>query len=293
VHSLGTSPATEVHHHLRAGGRVLLAEDDLSNQLFARHLLERDGWHVEVAQNGHEAVAAFASGLYDAIVMDCEMPGMDGYRAAAEIRYREGRRHTPIIALTAHDSHSDRARCLAAGMDDCIVKPPTPAALEAALERAVAGTSPLPATPAPEDVPAPPTSSAPVLDRSRLELVCGVDPAVGLRLADVFTSSARERIAHLATAEAHGDVETIRQLTHTLKGSSAAIGATRMEQASARLGKAAASGLADEISACHAELEAAFALTETELKETTRGVTRAQDRPSSQGPYDSPEAGHR
>lgn len=282
VDSLGSDESPPAHHAARAGCRVLLAEDDASNQLFARHLLERDGWQVEVAENGHEAVAAFASGLYDAIVMDCEMPGMDGYRAAAEIRYREGRRRTPIIALTAHDSKSDRARCLAAGMDDCIIKPPTLAALEAALERAISGITPLAGADAvPSQAPALQAELAPILDPSRLELVSGINPAVVLRLVDVFTSGTRERIAHLATAEAHGDVLTIQKLTHTLKGSSAAIGATRMEQASDRLSKAAAGGRTDEMSLRHAELEVAFALTEAALTETTSEVTRAQDRTSS------------
>ena len=117
--------------------RVLLAEDNPVNKKVAVRLLEKRGHSVVTAGNGIEAVAAFERQPFDAVLMDVQMPEMDGLEAAAEIRVRE--RHTgariPIIAITAHAMPGDRERCLKAGMDDYILKPIQPAELFAAIER--------------------------------------------------------------------------------------------------------------------------------------------------------------
>ncbi len=105
--------------------RVLLAEDSPTNQKLVINLLERWGHQATVAQNGREAVAACAAGSFDLVLMDVEMPHMDGYEATAAIRAREqhGDRHLPIIAMTAHAMQGDRERCLNAGMDGYLPKP--------------------------------------------------------------------------------------------------------------------------------------------------------------------------
>jgi CheY-like chemotaxis protein len=103
---------------------VLVAEDIPLNQALAIHVLERCGCQGEVAASGIEALAMFAKRRYDAVLMDCQMPQMDGYTATAELRRREdGRRRTPIIALTANAIDGDRERCFESGMDDYISKP--------------------------------------------------------------------------------------------------------------------------------------------------------------------------
>ena len=108
-------------------GSVLVAEDNPVNQRLALRLLERMGCRAEVAGNGHEVLAALSKRSFDLILMDCQMPGMDGFEATAQVRSREGpSRHTPIIAMTAHAMESDHERCLAAGMDDYISKPIRP-----------------------------------------------------------------------------------------------------------------------------------------------------------------------
>jgi CheY-like chemotaxis protein len=104
--------------------RILLAEDNKVNQILARRLLENRGHGVVIVDNGLAAVAAAESGGIDLVLMDVQMPEMDGLEATKEIRRREppGRR-IPIVAMTAHAMKSDQERCLAAGMDDCIFKP--------------------------------------------------------------------------------------------------------------------------------------------------------------------------
>jgi len=104
--------------------RLLVVEDSPVNQVVAVRTLERLGCECDVAADGHEALEALASRTYDAVMMDCQMPGMDGYEATAQLRRRErdGRR-TPVIAMTAHAMKGDAERCLAAGMDDYIAKP--------------------------------------------------------------------------------------------------------------------------------------------------------------------------
>jgi two-component system sensor histidine kinase/response regulator len=143
---------------------ILLVEDNTVNQRLATRLLEKLGYQVSLASNGQEAVEAVTNGSYEAILMDCQMPEMDGFEATKIIRAREKQTrsklsprssvlspqdselrtpnselfHIPIIALTANAMHGDRERCLAAGMDDYLAKPLNPQELKAILERWVA-----------------------------------------------------------------------------------------------------------------------------------------------------------
>jgi CheY-like chemotaxis protein len=104
---------------------VLLAEDNAVNQKLATRLLQKMGHQVTVAANGEEAVRAYAAGRFDVILMDVQMPEMNGFEATAHIREHEQRtgEHVPIVALTAHAMQGDRDRCLDAGMDDYLSKP--------------------------------------------------------------------------------------------------------------------------------------------------------------------------
>jgi CheY-like chemotaxis protein len=120
-------------------GTVLLVEDNKVNQLVGSKVLGNLGYRFDIANNGLEAVAAYESGTYDAILMDCQMPEMDGYEATAAIRRLEqGGIRTPIIAMTAAAMEGDREACIAAGMDDFVTKPVRLEIVAAVLERWVA-----------------------------------------------------------------------------------------------------------------------------------------------------------
>jgi PAS domain S-box-containing protein len=123
---------------------VLVAEDSQINQIVAARVLERCGCRVEVVGDGSEALRALATRHYDAVLMDCQMPDVDGYDATAELRRRErGVRHTPVIAMTAHAMDGDRERCINAGMDDYLTKPVRHADVISALRRWIPTEPPL------------------------------------------------------------------------------------------------------------------------------------------------------
>jgi CheY-like chemotaxis protein len=119
------------------------------NRVVAVSMLERGGFHVHSVNDGREALDALSMSSYDAVLMDCQMPNLDGYEATRELRRREGdARHTPVIAMTAHAMDADRERCNAAGMDDYLTKPVRAQVLTATLERWTQSAAPAPAEPA-------------------------------------------------------------------------------------------------------------------------------------------------
>ena len=126
---------------------VLVVEDSPVNRVVATRVVERCGYQVNAVNNGQEALDALSARHYDAILMDCQMPELDGYAATREIRRREGSdRHTPIIAMTAHAMNGDRERCLDAGMDDYVSKPVRAQTLVEVLRRWIPDEDPSPPT---------------------------------------------------------------------------------------------------------------------------------------------------
>jgi CheY-like chemotaxis protein/HPt (histidine-containing phosphotransfer) domain-containing protein len=206
-------------------GMILLVEDNKMNQLVGSKVLAKLGYAFEVANHGGEAVTAIQERHYDAVLMDCQMPEMDGYQATAEIRRIEGNgRRTPIIAMTAAAMDGDRDLCLAAGMDDYITKPVRLETVAAALER-WAGR---PAPDGPEAaLPAPPGSPSP-LDQAQIELLRSLDDGEGAVLAEIIDQYLAQTVEgrnDLARVTGEGDAQGLVQVAHKLRGASANVGA--------------------------------------------------------------------
>ena len=237
-------------------GSLLLVEDNAMNQLVATRVLGKLGYDVEVAGNGLEALEALARAEFDAVLMDCQMPEMDGYAATQELRRREGEaRHTPVIAMTAAAMEGDREQCIAAGMDDYVTKPIRPETLREALERWIVPDAEVEAGPEPEPVsePVASLSGAAELDEERLALLRELDDGDGALLAllaEEFTAEASRQVGVLREAVAEGDPEAVERAAHSIKGSSANLGATRLCELSTRLegfGRARALGEAPSL----------------------------------------------
>ncbi|MGH7321208.1 MAG: response regulator [Candidatus Rokuibacteriota bacterium] len=231
--------------------RVLLAEDNLINQQVAVGILAKFGCQVEVAASGREALECLARSPYDVVFMDCEMPEMDGYAATAEIRRREGPvRRVPIVAMTAHALAGAREKCLAAGMDDYISKPVEVPAIETVLRRWV---RPGPSTSAASLVEASPPASpeAPAgLDPERLAqlraiLVTGGGASVFAAVVEAFVTDTAERLGALRQAVSRGDTQAAQQIAHTLRGSCANLGASRMAEVAQALERMAGETMAE------------------------------------------------
>jgi PAS domain S-box-containing protein len=193
--------------------RVLVAEDNAVNQRVAVRQLQKLGYTADVVGNGLEALDALERTPYDLILMDCQMPEMDGYRATAEIRRREvaGRR-TPIVAMTANALEGDRERCLAAGMDDYIPKPVREAELASALLRWLPD----------EDVPIDPSAIKGLreIDDGRDDLLREV---IGL-----FAGETPPRVAAIVAAAQTGDTEALWRAAHALRSGAANLGAVHV-----------------------------------------------------------------
>ncbi len=220
--------------------RILLAEDSLVNQKLAVGLLERQGHSVAVANNGREAVAALETGEYDLVLMDVQMPEMDGLEATAAIRHREQQtdRHVPIIAMTAHAMKGDRERCLAAGMDEYIAKPIRAHRLFDTIDALVGDREG--ESPPPEEEPGG-ESGRIFRFEDALAAVKGDEELLRV-VVETFLAEAPRLMQEIRNALAAKDPAALRIAAHTLKGSIRYFGSTRAFDLAFRLESLGRSG---------------------------------------------------
>ncbi len=250
------------------GLRILVAEDNVVNMEVARVMLGNLGCQVEVAANGAEAVSRFKLRDFDAVLMDCQMPLVDGYEATRRIRKMESgsSNHVAIIALTANALAGDRDKVLAVGMDDYLAKPYDQQALCDVLiratgdERRASGAVPAPRRNDPDDdAPAADTrtnrSDGDCIDENILDEIRALQrdgqPNVLKRITETYLSSTEALMVDLDTAVAAGDAVGLAEAAHSLKSSSANVGATQVVALCAEL---EAMGCATEIDAADVKL---------------------------------------
>jgi len=221
---------------------VLVVEDNRVNQTLARRILEQRGHQVTMAENGRQALEALDRGRFDVVLMDVQMPVMNGLEATARIRAREqgGDRHVPIVAMTAHAMRGDRERCLEAGMDGYLVKPIQADEMIAALER-FAGNGQ-----ADESVETSGESANLADARTAMLDHLGGDLALATELAQIFLEDRDAMVAGIERAIVANDGEGLRIAAHTLKGAVGNFGATAVAAAALRLEKIGASGALQE-----------------------------------------------
>jgi PAS domain S-box-containing protein len=258
----------------RSRNRILLAEDNLVNQKVAVRLLEKLDYRVHIVADGHAVVAAWQSGNFDLILMDCQMPEMDGYEATRTIRRLEdGKNHIPIVALTAHAMKGDEEKCRAAGMDDYLPKPIDRAKLEACLDRLLPGTGTTGSMRAIKDTSIgtdtamvsveesgdsssdPGQPHCPVDWPALLESIDG-DAGFARELVEAFIGTGERELAAIAVALGTGDAAAMYASAHSLKGASSNLRASAATSAAALLEAAAGSGESAQIAGLAEKLRA-------------------------------------
>ena len=245
--------------------RVLLAEDGMVNQKVIVDLLEQRGHHVTLVNNGREALAAVDNGAFDLVLMDVQMPEMDGLEATRMIREREKTTggHIRIAAMTAHVMQGDRERCLEQGMDDYLPKPIRAGQLYDVVENNVSSDSA--------------SQSEPGVDGGALDWQGALDQVGGNEamlgeLAGLFVTEYAKHLEEMKRAIGHGDCSLLRRAAHTLKGSAAIFHADPTVEAALRLENMAHEGDLEDVDKALARLEREAGALLPALKEKAAAV---------------------
>ncbi len=273
------------------GAHLLLAEDNVINQEVAVGILSAEGISVDVANNGREAVEKAGLKPYDAVLMDMQMPEMDGYEAARRIREDSTLADLPIIAMTAHAMEGDREKCLDAGMDDYVTKPIDPKQLFAVLGKWVevsedprADTGP---PPSPEKPAAAGHSSLEGFDvEDALDRLRGNKLLYKKLLGDLAGNHSRD-CEHIEEAVKAGDLATARSIAHTLKGIAGNLSAREVHPAAAAMESAltsSAQGTADvDLEDCLVKLDKALDRAVATIRTNLSGAGDARRAPAPHG----------
>jgi len=243
--------------------RILIVEDNIVNQNVALHQLQKIGYLADAADNGRLALDAIRRGSYDLIFMDCQMPVLDGYETTRELRRIEGTaRHTWIVAMTAHSLEGDRAKCLAAGMDDYLSKPVKTEDLRGALER-YRGIREIE-----EEVRT--LAGPPAIDLHLLagfrDLEADSGEAILSKLIDLFLENTPAVLVEARSAVSSHATPQLARAAHTLKGSCSNFGAERMRGACSQLEHLAGQGSLEGASELLDNLEKEFSYVRLALE---------------------------
>jgi len=239
---------------------ILIVEDNIINQKVAVRQLQNLGYRADAVANGLEAVEALGRIPYDVVLMDCQMPVMDGYEATGEIRRREGQnKHTIIVAMTANALKGDREKCLAAGMDDYISKPVKSEKLVEILQRVFAE---------PGNVEKPDSSAAekpsPPVDLVRLHDAMGDEVD---EILDIYLTQMAESLERLEVAIANANAAEVDLIAHNCAGTSANCGMIAVAQPFRELEEMGRNGRLDGAEALSRKAFSEFERTKVFLKE--------------------------
>ncbi len=244
----------DIHFHLR----ILLAEDNIVNQKVAVQMLKKFDCNVDVAANGKEAVEMLKKISYDIVLMDCQMPEMDGYEATREIRKLEGKdRHTPIVAMTAHALKGERERCLEVGMDDYLAKPTTFPDLQNVLQK-WSIKSKGKEKKSDESLKNNDDRSNPVFDPEKFFTSVDRDIEIANEIAGIYLDDTLKNIQKLREALSSEDQNTAERMAHTIKGASGSVGAADIREVASHIEQAAKGGNLKKCYDLLEELEPAY-----------------------------------
>ncbi|MEI7745241.1 MAG: response regulator, partial [Chloroflexota bacterium] len=266
--------------------RILLAEDNVTNQQVAIGILAKFGLRADVAVNGLEALRALEKVPYDVVLMDVQMPEMDGLEATRQIRDPGSSvldHQVPIIAMTAHAMRGDRDRCLQAGMDDYLTKPVHPRALAGALERWLArpGRPRHPGLPASARLDDALTdageAATPVFDRAgMLGRLMGDEDLAGV-VALGFIEDIPKQIELLRNGLAAGDIELAARQAHAIKGAAANVGGEVLRAVATEMEEAGRAGDPEAVAALLPALESGFAALAVAMREIAGGPADSEE----------------
>jgi two-component system, sensor histidine kinase and response regulator len=271
------SAASSGKHRL---GRLLLAEDNLINQKVAVAMLSGAGYRVDTVMDGAAAVQAAAAHPYAAILMDCQMPELNGYEATAAIRLQEGiTRHTPIIAMTAGARREDRDRCLAEGMDGYLAKPVSKDTLLALVARCVKREPVITAPPVRTGYVSADETTFDQAVFDQLRVVANGDEHEFLEeLVDQFAHDTEPLLGELREALVTGDTPAVGRIAHSIRGSASQLGGRRLALSCSRLEEKAAAGRITDGELDMLELDADYEELHTALTQQLPSVARGHRR---------------
>jgi signal transduction histidine kinase/DNA-binding response OmpR family regulator/uncharacterized membrane protein affecting hemolysin expression len=259
--------------------RVLLAEDNRVNQVVASRMLEKMGHSIVVAENGKEALSLLAQQTFDLVLMDVQMPEMDGLTATEKIREGEvqSRSHIPIIAVTAHAMTGDRELCVSAGMDGYVTKPINGRALEEAIAAVLTGGDDtglgITSRTTKKDVP---PDNAPAWDVAQNLESLGGDEKLFYEILDIFLAEGPGHMSSLRHAIEEGDSAGIERTAHSLKGELAYLGIPQVSQKAGELEAMGRSGDLLQIAEVFAGFEIEFSAIINSMRSVMKANTETQ-----------------